>query len=187
MSTSTENVLTKLYGGKFANQMVYRTRDGVSILAKVPKKSQKEANNKQLATRRKFKMASKWAKKALQDPIVQAEYAALASGMKTPYIMAITNYLRPPVIDGINPSKYTGEAGSIIEVLANDDFKLKGVTVEIIDASGTLIESGPCEQNLSDDCWEYTATVAVANLTGVTITAVATDIPNHKATLFVTL
>jgi hypothetical protein len=124
--------------------MVFRTRNGLSIMAKPPKKTLKDANESQLATRRKFKMASRWAKDALQNPATLAEYTAMASGMKSPYVMAVTNYLCPPKINGINVSRYAGEAGNKIEVLAIDDFKLKCVSVKITDATGTLIEEGPC-------------------------------------------
>jgi hypothetical protein len=187
MSNSRENVLTKHYSGKFGDQMVFRSRNGLSIMAKPPKKTLKDANESQLATRRKFKMASRWAKDALQNPATLAEYTAMASGMKSPYVMAVTNYLCPPKINGINVSRYAGEEGNKIEVLATDDFKLKCVTVKITDATGTLIEEGPCQENLSSDCWEYTVTVTVTSLTGVVVCAAATDIPDHTTSLVVTL
>ncbi len=187
MSNTTENVLTKTYRGKFGDQMVFRNRDGMSIMAKLPKKNMKPVAESQLAVRRRFKMACRWAKQALLDPDNLAEYAALASGMKTPYIMAVTNYLRPPEVREIIASGYTGEAGNKINVVASDDFKVTGVTVKIIDASGMLIEEGPCQENLLADCWVYTTTVAIASLAGIVITAQAKDIPCHTASLSITL
>jgi len=187
MSKSKENVLTKMYGGKFADQVVYRNRDGVSIMSKVPKKSPKEVSESRLKFRRKFKMATRWAKQALEDPAIYAEYAAIAKGMNSPYTMAIKNYLCPPEVREIISSDYSGEPGSKIIVNAVDDFKLTEVKVKITDASGTLIEQGPCVEDISADCWVYTATVPVADLTGVVITAIATDIPNHAVELAITL
>ena len=187
MSNSRENVLTKTYSGKFGDQMVYRNRDGMSIMAKPPKKNLKNVANTQLAQRRRFKKACRWAKNALLDADTLAEYKAVARGMKTPYNMAVTNYLRPPEVSGIIVSEYFGEVGNKINVLAYDDFKLKSVTVIITDATGALIERGPCQEDLSADCWVYTATVAVSDLTGVVICARATDIPNHTASSEITL
>ena len=187
MSNSTDNVLTKTYRGKFGKQLVFRNRDEMSIIAKPPKKSLKPAADSQLAVRRKFKMASRWAKKALLDPDTLAAYKAMASGMKTPYVLAVTNYLRPPEIREIIVSEYSGEVGDKINVVAFDDFDVTGVKVKITDASGTLIEQGPCQEDLSADCWVYTATEAVTSLSGVVIRAEATDIPCHTGSLEITL
>jgi hypothetical protein len=187
MSNTTENVLTKTYRGKFGKQLVFRNRDEMSIMAKPPKKSLKPAADSQLAVRRRFKMASRWAKQALLDPDTLAAYAALASGMKTPYVLALTNYLRPPEISEIIVSGYAGTAGDKINVIAVDDFEVTGVTVKIIDASGTMIEQGPCQEDLSADCWIYTATETVADLSGLVIRAEAKDIPCHIGSLEITL
>lgn len=187
MSNTTENVLTKTYRGKFGKQLVFRNRDEMSIMAKPPKKSLKPAADTQITQRRKFKMASRWAKQALLDPITLAAYMAMASGMRTPYVMAVTNYLRPPEVREINASGYSGEAGCKIRVVAFDDFDVTGVTVKITDATGTLIEQGSCQEDLSSDCWVYTATVAVTSLSGVVIRAEAKDIPCHTGSLEITL
>ncbi len=187
MSSTNDNSLTKNYRGKFGNQLVYRNRGGVSIMAKLPRKSQKPAGEAQLAQRRKFKMASRWAKQILLDPVMLAEYTMRADGLKSPYNLAITNYLRPPEIQEINIMEYNGEAGSKIKVVAVDDFKITGVTVKITDAAGSLIEQGPCYEDLSADCWVYIANVAVTDLSGVVIRAEASDTPCHTTSLEITL
>lgn len=187
MSNTKDNVLTKTYRGKFGDQMIYRNRDGMSIMAKPPKRSMKPPAESQLIVRRKFKLATRWAKQALQDPNTLAEYKARASGMKTPYILAVTNYLRPPQVYEIISSGYTGESGSRINVVVTDDFRVTGVRVKITDAAGILIEQGSCLENLPEDCWVYTATMVVTDLTGLVITAEAYDIPGHTGSLQKTL
>jgi hypothetical protein len=187
MSNTTENVLTKTYRGKFGNQLVLRNRDNVSIMAKPPKKSQVPPSETQLAVRRKFKMASRWAKQALQDPATLAAYTARATGMKTPYVLAVTNYLKPPEVVEIITSGYAGEPGDTIRVVAADDFEVTEVTVKITDAAGTLIEQGACVEDLSADCWIYTTTVAVTDIEGLVISASAKDIPGHYGFLEITL
>jgi hypothetical protein len=187
MSNTTENVLTKTYHGKFGDQVVFRNRDNKSIMAKPPKKSLKPATESQLAVRRKFKMASRWAKLVLQDPAILEEYKAVAKGMKSPYVMAVTNYLSPPEIQEIITTGYTGETGNKINVIAFDDFRVTGISVLITDATGAMIEQGECVEDLSADCWVYTATKTVANTAGVKITAEVKDVPCHSGFLEITL
>ena len=187
MSNTTENVLTKTYSGKFGNQVVFRNRGDKSIMAKMPRKNTRPVSAAQSAVRRKFKVACRWAKLALQDPDTLAAYQAQASGMKTPFVLAVTNYLRPPEVRSIVAMGYSGAAGGKICVEAFDDFRVTGVTVKITDASGTVIEQGPCQEDLAADCWVYTATVSVTSTAGATITAEASDFPGHTGLLAITL
>jgi len=50
-----------------------------------------------------------------------------------------------------------------------------------------MIEQRPYELNARISRWKFTAALAVTNLTGVTITATATDFPGHSATRSITL
>ena len=59
--------------------------------------------------------------------------------------------------------------------------------MKITDAAGTLIEQGLCQEDLSADCWVYTATVAVTGTEGLVIHAEAKDIPCHCGFLEITL
>ena len=95
--------------------------------------------------------------------------------------------MTPPQITDIIVSEYSGAVGNTINVVATDDFKVTDVTVTITDADGALIEKGTCQEDLSADCWVYTATVAVPDMSGVVITAVAKDVPGHPGTLEITL
>jgi len=187
MSSTTENYLTKTYRGKFGTQMVFRNRGDVSIMAKPPKKSIKEPTAAQMEIRRKFKLAARWAKEALQDPEKLALYTAKATGMMTPYVVAMSDYLKPPVIHSIDASGYKGTAGDQVLVLASDFTRVMAVTVMITDAGDNVIEEGPCSEALNLDHWVYTATTAVDSTAGLKITATATDIPGHTTTLTVTL
>ncbi len=187
MSNTKENVLTRTYKGKFGDQVVFRNRGELSIMAKPPKKSLTSASDAQLLVRRRFKVASRWAKQALQDPATLATYTAMASGMKSPYVMAVTNYLCPPEVREIVTSGYKGNPGNTISVVATDDFRVTGVNIKITDAYGILIEQGSCTEDLSADCWVFTATTAISNTTGVVVTAEAMDVPNHTGIMQVTL
>jgi hypothetical protein len=187
MSSTTENYLTKNYRGKFGNQMVYRNRGDVSIMAKPPKKSAKEPTAAQMEIRRKFKQAVRWAKEALLDPANLAIYSAKATGMMTPYVVAMSDYLKPPVVHMIDSSGYKGVAGDQVLVLATDFTRVTGVSVKITDADDNVIEEGPCVEASNLDHWVYTATTVVDSLNELVITATATDIPGHTGTLLLNL
>ena len=54
--------------------------------------------------------------------------------------------------------------------------------------SGLLtIEEGACALNMATGNYEFTATVALSDVAGATITAKATDTPGHTAELSITL
>lgn len=177
----------KNFQGKFGEQFVYRTVDGVTVLAKLPKRSSNPPTEAQEEVRENFSMAADWAKNALQDPDTLAAYAARAEGMRTPYVLAVTNYLKAPKVRSIDTSGYTGAVGSQIRVKAWDSFEVRSVAVKITDAAGAVIEEGACEQHPEDRDWAYTATTEVAELTGVVVSAVVRNRPNHTASLSVTL
>jgi hypothetical protein len=187
MSNTTNNSLTKSHKGKFGKDFVFRTRDNVSIMAHPAKKSNKVPGESQIAVRRRFKMASRWAKQALADPDTLAFYQSVSDGMKTPYVMAVADYMRPPQVGSIDTSRYSGNIGDRIIVDATDNIKVKSVTVAIKGKDGIMIETGPCVEDLEADKWHYTATVNVPDLAGVIISAVALDTPNHPGELEVTL
>jgi hypothetical protein len=183
MTKTRDNSLTMNYSGKYGNQFVYRVRDDVSILAKKPRKTKKPSTASQVAVREAFAEAAHWAKKALQDPELLALYSSRAKGMKTAYVLAVTNYFKPPKVKTIDASAYSGAVGTQISVKAWDSFEVKGVTVKISDSTGNLIEEGACQLDSEGELWVYTATVAESNRTGLNIFAVAKNIPKHTGSL----
>jgi len=188
MSITKNNVITKNYSGKFGEQVVFRNRYGKSIMAAPPKRSSTEPTEGQLNARKKFLLASRYAKNILQDPDKLAAYTAKAYDGRSPYVVALTDYLKPPFVNQIITIGYTGNPGDKISVEAGDDFALTQVMVKIIDPSGTdLIEQGVCTFIQATGLYEYTATAAAGALPGVTVTAIATDTPGHTTTLSITL
>jgi hypothetical protein len=132
-------------------------------------------------------MATKWAKNVLADPVQLAAYNAMAKNGKTAFMLAVTDFLKPPRISEIVCSGYNGHVGDKILVSAIDDFNVKEVSLNITDSSGNMIEEGQCQPDGTDMYWQYTATVEVSSLSGVVITAVAKDNPGHTGESTVTL
>ena len=187
MSNSKDNVITRNLHGKFGNQVVFKTRDGKSISANVPKTSTAAPVASQIATRDRFRKAVIWAKNALADPDQLAAYQAAATNDKTAFVVAVTDFLKPPRISEVDCSAYKGHAGDKIMVFAIDDFKVKEVSVKICDPAGTVIESGACQPDVSAQNWQYTSMTKIASLTGMVVTAKATDNPGHSVEAAVTL
>ncbi|MCK9421471.1 MAG: hypothetical protein M0Q38_02630 [Bacteroidales bacterium] len=158
---STTNELTKNYSGIFGNMLLARNRNGKTFMVIPKTKSKKEANENQVNARRKFTLASRYAKTVLQDPDKLVAYTAKSHDGLSPYILALTDYLRPPFVDQIDTSGYHGNPGDKIGVTAIDDFGLTEVTVRIADLSGALIEEGPCAFNLITGNYDFTAAVPV--------------------------
>ena len=185
MSTTTE--LTKTYSGLLGNLVHVRSRKGKSIITIPIVKPPSAPTENQVRARKEFVAASKYAKNVLQNPDLLAAYTARERNGLTAYILAVTDYLKPPYIDEVDVSGYLGNPGDKIGVVAGDDFGLSSVTVTITGAGGILIEEGECVMHPITGNYHFTSTVQVPDLTGVTITAKATDMPGHTDQLSVTL
>jgi hypothetical protein len=179
--------LTSTRGGRWACLVVVNSRKGNSIFTKPFVKHKKKPTDNQVNTRRKFMLASRYAKNVLQNPDILAAYTAKSRPGLTPYILAVTDYLKPPFIDQLDTSAYSGNPGDKISVTAGDDFEVASVFVKILTPAGVLIEQGARAFNLVTGNYDFTVTVQVPDLTGVTITARATDMPGHSDQMTVTL
>ena len=168
--------------GKFGDQLIFRLRDGKSVTANKPKRNLNPPAATQLETRDRFLLASIWAKSILKDPAQKSAYQANATKYKTAYVVAMTDYLKPPRILEIDLKNYEGHTGNVIRVVAFDDFVVTGVTVKLEDPAGNVIEEGACLPGTSEQYWLYTALFDVTPVTGVVVTATATDNPGNTGT-----
>lgn len=187
MPNTKRNVITRNYRGKFGDQVVFRTRYGKSIISSPPDTSLNGPTQGQLNARKRFKLAARYARNILQDPDMLIAYSAQARDGITPYVLAVTDYLKPPVIDSINLSGFSGNPGDKIVVDASDDFAITEVFVQIAGPTGNVYDQGPCTLDQKTGLYEFVTTVAVPSLTGVTVTARAIDIPGHAVTCTETL
>jgi hypothetical protein len=179
MSKSKDNVITRTYSGKFGDQIVLRNRNGLSVLAMIPKKFEREPTPAQLAHQLFFRKATIYAKAVMNDPIKNAKYAVKAVNGKTVYTLAISDFMKPPVVDEIDVTNYKGKIGDKIVVQARDRFEVTQVNLKIIGVDSEVIEEGPCTLDAMNLYWGYTATVQKDVVAGMTITATAMDNPGH--------
>ena len=180
MSKTNLNALTHKYSGKFGNHFIFRNVKGKSVMAALPDRKNTQVSEAQLAVRRKFASAARYAKKILLDPDMLIAYMEKANiNGQSPHLVAMTDYLRDPWIEEIDIKDYNGNSGEIIRVMAGDDFKVVEVSIKVIDAAGVEAESGPCQLDSHDVWWEYTTSQEVVLDPGVEIVATAIDIPGH--------
>ncbi len=173
------NLILDGVSGKIGNSIVISQRSGQTIISQAPGKRTKEQSEAQKAHQVEFQQATIYGRSQMIDPASKAEYAAKAGGFKSPYNVAVADFLNAPHVDVIDFSKYTGSLGDPIRVRTTDDFKVVQVFVRINNADGSLVEEGYAVQsdNLLD--WIYTATAANESLEGDRIIIRASDKPGN--------
>jgi hypothetical protein len=184
---STQNDLTKTYGGLLGNTVYVNKGKRKTLLTMPPTKPKPEPSPKQLAVWKRMSLAALHARNARNEPDLWAKYEEKATKKLPAFQVAMRDFLRPPFIQEINVSQYHGKPGDKISVAAGDDFMVKNVTVHIKDPGGNPIEEGPGVFTMPSGQYDYIATRDVDDLTGITITAIATDLPNHSTERSLTL
>lgn len=187
MATTKNNVIVKGASGKFGRQIVFSQRAGKTIMSKPPLRTA-PLTQKQKEQNAKFARAATYAKNALLDPTLKEAYTTEAKKRQdvSAYNMAMTDYLRPPVITNVDHSAYTGDAsGEKIIIEAGDAFKITTMKVKITAANSSTLEEG--NATLVNGKWQYTTTTTNTTLTGSKITLTATDRPGNTTTKEITL
>ena len=184
---STTDELIKNYSGLLGNLVVVKSRKGKSFITMPVAKVKKAPTEGQITVRQNFIKAARYAKKALLNPDMLAAYTARARQGLPPYIVAMTDFLKPPFVDQVDVSGYAGNPGDKIIVTAGDDFEISSVMVQIFGADDVMIEQGACTLDPISGNYDFTATVELPDLTDVTIVAKATDFPAHSGQMTVTL
>jgi hypothetical protein len=162
--------------------MLYRRLWGKQITGRLPDFSKREFSAKQLAEIDRFSVGSvKW--KGL-PPQIKALYRARAKELQMPPcgLYQKTN-ARPPTVEELDLSQYTGQAGQTIRVAATDLVDVAGVQVIIRQAGGNELESGSATRAADggDTYWSYQTTAAASTPAGLTVEAIAVNWPGKRA------
>jgi hypothetical protein len=179
MAKSTNNVLTHGLSGKIGDLLVFRQRDGKTIVTKVPEQS-KTASDKQKEQRKRFQQATIYAKNAVEAAGTKEQYGESAKKKKgvTAYNVAVADFFNAPDIQTIDLSAYTGQVGDEIRVTVSDNFAVKAVHVQINNADGSLVEEGDAAHS-AGNLWIYAATQPNESLDGDRIVITASDLPGN--------
>ena len=178
MAKSKNNVVTYGLSGKIGDLLVFVQRHGTTVVSKVPQRSA-QPTERQLEQRRRFQQAVFYGKAAIESPETAALYKAAATKGRTPFNVAVADFLNAPDIVHVDLSGYAGNAGDRITVDATDDFSVESVRVKIVNANGPVGE-GAAVRGVGYR-WIYTATLDNDDTATSRITVTASDLPGNVA------
>jgi hypothetical protein len=167
-------------GAARRGSIVYRQRSGSTIIGGRPAASSVPATERQIAHRRRFNIATVYAKLALQSDQLGTRYREAAEGKLSAYNLAVRDSLTPPTIESVMLDDYNGTAGSRIYVVAYDDFALKSLTVSILNQSGGILQEGEAVVAEDRGAYVYQLTADVAGVGTMTVKVVAEDLAGNK-------
>jgi hypothetical protein len=182
MAKQKGNVVTYGLRGKVGDLLIFRQRNGETIISKIPEQS-KTVSEKQKEHQKRFQRATIYGTTVTADPQLKELYGAEAKKKKgvTAYNIAVADYLNAPDIEDVDLKSYTGTAGDEIRIIASDDFAVKTVHVSISNVDGTLIEEGYASKSVGN-LWIYVASKNNDSTTGDRIVVTASDIPGNITT-----
>jgi hypothetical protein len=161
------------------DRWVYRQVNGRTFIARRPEPTENEPSEAQMAVRKRFRKAARYASDKALDPILGPAYLALAQARgRAVRALMMSDYLHAPVVTAVDLADFHGGVGDPIRVHAEDDVGVVSVDVEIRAADDTVLEQGAA--TVDGDKWVYATTVAYPAGTPVTITATAVDRPGGK-------
>jgi len=184
MTKVKNNLITTGLSGKLGKQVVFRQWGSETFLAKAPVRSQNSIDSElRIKNKLRFKEASAFAKKAMNDPELKQAYKKKCKARVTAYARAVQDFFNVPSIGEIDLSNYSGETNSFIRVYTTDDFRVNQVKVRIENQQSEAVEAGFAEQEGNTDWWRYIVTEPNLLSTGGKIIVSAYDLPGNEATM----
>ncbi len=138
-------------------ELYYRIRYGNQEVCAMPRKSTRPPSKAQLEQRELMQKANIYAKRLKKDPEMRTYYEKRAKQKKmtNAYHCALSHYMTCPKLREVDFSAYTGKSGDTIRGKATAWKSVVSVLIQIKDAGGTVIESGPAQKG-EYDWWIYT-------------------------------
>lgn len=165
--------------GMVMNQIVYRQRDGKTILSAKPKKSDKPLTDKQKAQHSRLNEGNKYAERVKADEVLFEIYQAEATASLSWHNRAVKDYLEAPVIEDVLVKGFTGKAGDTIVIYAFDNFSIASVKVTITDSEGNILEAGEANVEIDNGKYVYRLKADIPTEKGVKLKAEARDLPGN--------
>lgn len=172
-------------GGFLGEELTVRKMKRRVVIKNRPQMKMGPPSAAQESVQVKFLKGTKYAKRQNDEPEFRALYAAgITKEKRTPYLVALSDYLKAPKVDEIKTDGYKGAAGDVITIEAHDDFRVVRIHVVITGRDGSILEEGDATQDPIDpNLWRYAATVANPRVTGTNIVATAYDRPGNEGVL----
>ena len=132
----------------------------------------------------RFRLASKFAQAALTDPVQKARYEEAAKGTDgSAQNVAVSDFMMFPTLAEIDLTGYTGRAGELIKVRAEEGkVGAVEVTVVIADSAKATLEQGAAVMEKDGKTWIYAAQGELPPDQAVWITVTARDQPGNETT-----
>ena len=175
MAKSVNNVVTHGLSDKIGDLLVFSQRAGKTVVGKVSRKSNK-VSELQMEQRKKFQMAVFYGKSPENQEVYKEK--AVKKG-RTPFHVAVADFLKAPDIENVDISGYTGQLGDTVRIRVTDDFAVKSVIVRITNSDGSPVEEGDALPDSMGYEWTFTATQSNDNLEGDKIEVFVSDIPGN--------
>ena len=176
----SKSLLTVGLRGTIGGTLVFRRLNGETVVAAAPAPSSKQASESQVLHRERFRLASHYAKRALNDADLRVEYELVARLKKLPSARAaaIADYFRSPEI--LNAKVSTEQTGAVIvEAIVVDYLRVKSVTISVNAPEGTVLETGNAVLGVDNQTWTYQVQVSAGLVAGVRFDITATDLPGN--------
>ena len=143
--------------GKIGN-LVYYKLNGKPCVRSVPHRTV-PSTPAQKNNQTRFRAASKFAHSTLTDPKQKARYeAAAARTGSTAYNAAVSDFMHPPVITEVDLTGYTGRAGQLIRIRAEEKkIGAAAVSLVIADRTQAVLEQGAACVEDDGVTWWYAA------------------------------
>jgi hypothetical protein len=181
MAKSKDNVVMQGASGRVGKNLVFRQKGDQTIIAKRPRIAEgKVVTAKQKAVQDKFYDASRYAKRAIADPVLKEAYAAKATINQTAYNVAFRDYFSAPEIRRCDDRGYKGQAGDSLTFLIRDIMKVTELSVEILGQDDTVVETGLAQSADPENIeWTYVTTVANGDYSNAKYRLTMLDTPKN--------
>lgn len=185
--TSNNPLLQGLSGTIGKTLVIRQTKHGI-VVASPPRKVKRthEANRR---VREKFTSATRYANEQMRNWETKRLYQdGVNKRLCSAYQVAVSDFLRAPIVDSVETNRYAGTAGHQIDVFASDDFMVTSVEVIIRNEMQQKVEQGQATRlGMLGDHWVYVTETDIPIAPGYTIEARARDIPGNIGSKSLTL
>lgn len=182
MARGRLGVLFAFLRGRIGDVVIRHHNDGNISAARRPKPSSVPRTQAQRKRESLFADAVAWASEMLKEPGVRAHYEKVANRKgKRIYDLLKSDFMRPPKVDRVDVSGYSGAPGDVIKIRARDNVKVTAVRLKLHLEDGEVLEEGEAVERFRR--WTYTARRPAPEGTTIRIVATAMDRPGGSHTL----
>ena len=170
------------FHGRFNDDIVFKQRQGKTILCCYPKGQKVKWTENQKEHRVKFKLATMYAGSVMKNPEKLLFYQEREHDDINAYNLAIADYLKRPVISSIQVRKSRERGQYLVQVRATDEFIITGVEIQLFDLSGKFMERVHATQFRHTARWIYKIERGKLGTVAL-IKAIADDYAGHCAVM----